>query len=77
MQTLSFSQEAFDYIGSSKMVYDMERKEFVIDLNNVHSMLEIGQVQTHPHTPHGQKHIWSFMQWLQMFMRVMSVVYVS
>ncbi|XP_048019612.1 LOW QUALITY PROTEIN: nicastrin [Megalobrama amblycephala] len=39
-----FQGEAFDYIGSSKMVYDMERKEFVIDLNNVHSMLEIGQV---------------------------------
>lgn len=60
--SLSLSQEAFDYIGSSKMVYDMERKEFVIDLNNVHSMLEIGQVQTHPHTPNGQKHIRSFMQ---------------
>ncbi|XP_077086613.1 nicastrin [Siphateles boraxobius] len=39
-----FQGEAFDYIGSSKMVYDMERKEFVIDLDNVHSMLEIGQV---------------------------------
>uniref|UniRef100_A0A672RFU4 Nicastrin n=1 Tax=Sinocyclocheilus grahami TaxID=75366 RepID=A0A672RFU4_SINGR len=39
-----FQGEAFDYIGSSKMVYDMERNDFVIDLNNVHSMLEIGQV---------------------------------
>ncbi|XP_051557452.1 nicastrin isoform X1 [Myxocyprinus asiaticus] len=39
-----FQGEAFDYIGSSKMVYDMEKQEFVIDLNNVHSMLEIGQV---------------------------------
>ncbi|XP_067309021.1 nicastrin [Pseudorasbora parva] len=39
-----FQGEAFDYIGSSKMVFDMERKEFVIDLDNVHSMLEIGQV---------------------------------
>ncbi|CAM4585913.1 unnamed protein product [Leuciscus chuanchicus] len=39
-----FQGEAFDYIGSSKMVYDMERNEFVIDLDNVHSMLEIGQV---------------------------------
>uniref|UniRef100_A0A672T7P4 Nicastrin n=1 Tax=Sinocyclocheilus grahami TaxID=75366 RepID=A0A672T7P4_SINGR len=39
-----FQGEAFDYIGSSKMVYDMEKNDFVIDLNNVHSMLEIGQV---------------------------------
>ncbi|XP_016320246.1 nicastrin, partial [Sinocyclocheilus anshuiensis] len=42
-----FQGEAFDYIGSSKMVYDMERNDFVIDLNNVHSMLEIGQVGLH------------------------------
>ncbi len=28
------------------MVYDMEKNDFVIDLNNVHSMLEIGQVWT-------------------------------
>uniref|UniRef100_A0A8C1QJH3 Nicastrin n=1 Tax=Cyprinus carpio TaxID=7962 RepID=A0A8C1QJH3_CYPCA len=39
-----FQGEAFDYIGSSKMVYDMEKNDFVIDMNNVHSMLEIGQV---------------------------------
>ncbi|XP_057188959.1 nicastrin isoform X1 [Triplophysa rosa] len=39
-----FQGEAFDYIGSSKMVFDMQRNEFVMDLNNVHSMLEIGQV---------------------------------
>ncbi|XP_043079546.1 nicastrin [Puntigrus tetrazona] len=39
-----FQGEAFDYIGSSKMVYDMEKNDFVIDLKNVHSMLEIGQV---------------------------------
>ncbi|KAL1281143.1 hypothetical protein QQF64_015743 [Cirrhinus molitorella] len=39
-----FQGEAFDYIGSSKMVYDMEKNDFVIDLNNVHSMLEIGQI---------------------------------
>ncbi|KTF88362.1 hypothetical protein cypCar_00043884, partial [Cyprinus carpio] len=38
-----FQGEAFDYIGSSKMVYDMEKNDFVIDMNNVHSMLEIGQ----------------------------------
>ncbi|RXN25321.1 nicastrin [Labeo rohita] len=39
-----FQGEAFDYIGSSKMVYDMEKNDFVINLNNVHSMLEIGQI---------------------------------
>ncbi|XP_039517052.1 nicastrin [Pimephales promelas] len=39
-----FQGEAFDYIGSSRMVYDMQRGEFVIDFDNVHSMLEIGQV---------------------------------
>uniref|UniRef100_A0A8C2IX77 Nicastrin n=1 Tax=Cyprinus carpio TaxID=7962 RepID=A0A8C2IX77_CYPCA len=39
-----FQGEAFDYIGSSKMVYDMEKNDFVIDLKNVHSILEIGQV---------------------------------
>ncbi|XP_056125579.1 LOW QUALITY PROTEIN: nicastrin [Rhinichthys klamathensis goyatoka] len=39
-----FQGEAFDYIGSSRMVYDMQRNEFVIDFDNVHSMLEIGQV---------------------------------
>lgn len=37
-------QETFDYIGSSRMVYDMQNKEFVVDLDNVHSVLEIGQV---------------------------------
>ncbi|XP_066508337.1 nicastrin-like [Hoplias malabaricus] len=39
-----FQGEAFDYIGSSRMVYDMEKEKFVIDLDNVHSMMEIGQV---------------------------------
>lgn len=39
-----FQGEAFDYIGSSRMVFDMERNQFVMDLDNVHSMLEIGQV---------------------------------
>uniref|UniRef100_A0AAQ4QN70 Nicastrin n=1 Tax=Gasterosteus aculeatus aculeatus TaxID=481459 RepID=A0AAQ4QN70_GASAC len=37
-------QETFDYIGSSRMVYDMEKKHFVVDLDNIHSLLEIGQV---------------------------------
>lgn len=26
------------------MVYDMERNQFVVDLDNVHSFLEVGQV---------------------------------
>ncbi|KAL2096866.1 hypothetical protein ACEWY4_006073 [Coilia grayii] len=39
-----FQGEAFDYIGSSRMVYDMENNNFLIDLENVHSVLEIGQV---------------------------------
>uniref|UniRef100_A0A3Q3XPZ1 Nicastrin n=1 Tax=Mola mola TaxID=94237 RepID=A0A3Q3XPZ1_MOLML len=36
--------ETFDYIGSSRMVYDMQNNQFAVDLNNVHSFLEIGQV---------------------------------
>ncbi|KAJ8272554.1 hypothetical protein GJAV_G00090570 [Gymnothorax javanicus] len=39
-----FQGEAFDYIGSSRMVYDMEKGKFVIDLENIHSILEVGQV---------------------------------
>ncbi|XP_041698778.1 nicastrin [Coregonus clupeaformis] len=39
-----FQGEVFDYIGSSRMVYDMKNDKFVIDLDNVHSILEIGQV---------------------------------
>ncbi|XP_062337530.1 nicastrin [Osmerus eperlanus] len=39
-----FQGEAFDYIGSSRMVYDMENNKFVIDLDNIHSILEVGQV---------------------------------
>ncbi|KAG5285800.1 hypothetical protein AALO_G00007580 [Alosa alosa] len=39
-----FQGETFDYIGSSKMVYDMDNNNFVIDMENVHSVLEIGQV---------------------------------
>ncbi|XP_038860142.1 nicastrin-like [Salvelinus namaycush] len=39
-----FNGEVFDYIGSSRMVYDMKNNKFVIDLDNVHSILEIGQV---------------------------------
>ncbi|TRY94117.1 hypothetical protein DNTS_031629 [Danionella cerebrum] len=39
-----FQGEAFDYIGSSRMVFDMEQKKFAIDMDNVHGVLEIGQV---------------------------------
>uniref|UniRef100_A0A8C7GWD8 Nicastrin n=1 Tax=Oncorhynchus kisutch TaxID=8019 RepID=A0A8C7GWD8_ONCKI len=42
-----FQGETFDYIGSSRMVYDMENGKFVIDLDNIHSVLEIGQVALH------------------------------
>ncbi|KAM9790169.1 nicastrin [Syngnathus typhle] len=39
-----FQGETFDYIGSSRMVYDMVNKQFAVDLDNVHSVLEVGQV---------------------------------
>ncbi|CAL8343184.1 unnamed protein product [Merluccius merluccius] len=42
-----FQGETFDYIGSSRMVYDMEKDNFAIDLDNIHSLLEIGQVGLH------------------------------
>lgn len=41
-------QETFDYIGSSRMVYDMQNSQFAVDLDNVHSVLEIGQVGVVP-----------------------------
>ncbi|KAK7944326.1 hypothetical protein WMY93_000054 [Mugilogobius chulae] len=43
-----FEGETFDYIGSSKMVYDMENEQFALDLDNVHSVLEVGQVGIRP-----------------------------
>lgn len=39
-----FQGETFDYIGSSRMVYDMQNNQFTVDLDNVHSVLEVGQV---------------------------------
>uniref|UniRef100_A0A8C2ZK33 Nicastrin n=1 Tax=Cyclopterus lumpus TaxID=8103 RepID=A0A8C2ZK33_CYCLU len=39
-----FHGETFDYIGSSRMVYDMEKNNFAVDLDNIHSVLEVGQV---------------------------------
>ncbi|XP_026230478.1 nicastrin [Anabas testudineus] len=45
-----FQGETFDYIGSSRMVYDMEKNQFAVDLDNVHSVLEIGQVGLRPNS---------------------------
>nr|XP_008121550.1 PREDICTED: nicastrin [Anolis carolinensis] len=39
-----FQGETFDYIGSSRMVYDMQNGKFPIKLDNIHSFLEISQV---------------------------------
>ncbi|XP_044305125.1 nicastrin isoform X1 [Varanus komodoensis] len=39
-----FQGETFDYIGSSRMVYDMQNGKFPIKLDNIHSFLELGQV---------------------------------
>lgn len=37
-------QETFDYIGSSRMVYDMEKGKFPVQLENIDSFVELGQV---------------------------------
>ncbi|KAM3918891.1 nicastrin isoform 2-T2 [Leptodactylus fuscus] len=39
-----FQGEVFDYIGSSRMVYDMEKGRFPVRLNNIHSFVELSQV---------------------------------
>uniref|UniRef100_H3AMW0 Nicastrin n=1 Tax=Latimeria chalumnae TaxID=7897 RepID=H3AMW0_LATCH len=39
-----FQGETFDYIGSSRMVYDMEQGKFVLNLDNIDSFLELSQV---------------------------------
>ncbi|KAM9294561.1 nicastrin [Gastrophryne carolinensis] len=39
-----FQGEVFDYIGSSRMVYDMQKGNFPVRLNNIHSFLELNQV---------------------------------
>lgn len=36
--------ETFDYIGSSRLVYDMKRGEFPLTLDNIHSFIELSQV---------------------------------
>uniref|UniRef100_A0A250YKV1 Nicastrin n=1 Tax=Castor canadensis TaxID=51338 RepID=A0A250YKV1_CASCN len=39
-----FQGETFDYIGSSRMVYDMEKGKFPVRLENIDSFVELGQV---------------------------------
>ncbi|XP_008946831.1 PREDICTED: nicastrin, partial [Merops nubicus] len=39
-----FQGETFDYIGSSRMVYDMEQDKFPLRLSNIHSFVELNQV---------------------------------
>uniref|UniRef100_A0A8B9BTK5 Nicastrin n=1 Tax=Anser brachyrhynchus TaxID=132585 RepID=A0A8B9BTK5_9AVES len=39
-----FQGETFDYIGSSRMVYDMEKDKFPLRLDNIHSFVELNQV---------------------------------
>ncbi|XP_030043328.1 nicastrin isoform X2 [Microcaecilia unicolor] len=39
-----FQGEAFDYIGSSRMVYDMKHDKFPIKLENIYAFIELNQV---------------------------------
>ncbi|XP_042295200.1 nicastrin [Sceloporus undulatus] len=39
-----FQGETFDYIGSSRMVYDMQNEKFPVSLDSIHSFLELSQV---------------------------------
>ncbi|XP_063001968.1 nicastrin [Elgaria multicarinata webbii] len=39
-----FQGETFDYIGSSRMVYDMQNDKFPVQLDSIHSFLELSQV---------------------------------
>ncbi|KAJ7307547.1 hypothetical protein JRQ81_009572 [Phrynocephalus forsythii] len=39
-----FQGETFDYIGSSRMVYDMQNEKFHFKLDSIHSFLELSQV---------------------------------
>nr|XP_012420506.1 PREDICTED: nicastrin isoform X2 [Odobenus rosmarus divergens] len=43
-ETKVIKQETFDYIGSSRMVYDMEKGKFPVQLENIESFVELGQV---------------------------------
>lgn len=42
---ITMLQETFDYIGSSRMVYDMEKDKFPLRLENIHSFVELNQVR--------------------------------
>ena len=44
-------QEAFDYIGSSRMVYNMQRGDFTFDLDDIEMFVEIGQIGLHKDVP--------------------------
>ncbi|KAL9822983.1 LOW QUALITY PROTEIN: nicastrin [Geothlypis trichas] len=39
-----FQGETFDYIGSSRLVFDMEQEKFPVLLDNIGAFLELGQV---------------------------------
>ncbi|XP_041324556.1 nicastrin [Pyrgilauda ruficollis] len=39
-----FQGETFDYIGSSRLVFDMEQEKFPLRLENIAAFLELGQV---------------------------------
>ncbi|XP_063032370.1 nicastrin isoform X2 [Melospiza melodia melodia] len=39
-----FQGESFDYIGSSRLVFDMEQEKFPLRLENIGAFLELGQV---------------------------------
>ncbi|NXB45608.1 NICA protein, partial [Leucopsar rothschildi] len=39
-----FQGETFDYIGSSRLVFDMEQEKFPLRLENIGAFLELGQV---------------------------------
>ncbi|XP_048212575.1 nicastrin [Perognathus longimembris pacificus] len=43
-----FQGETFDYIGSSRMVYDMEKGKFPVRLENIDYFVELGQVALRP-----------------------------
>lgn len=40
-------QEAFDYIGSSRMAYDMNKGKMNFTVDNIEMFIEIGQIGLH------------------------------
>ncbi|GCC45856.1 hypothetical protein chiPu_0030220, partial [Chiloscyllium punctatum] len=53
---LFFQGETFDYIGSSKVVYDMKNGNFPIRLGNIDAYLEMNQVRGVGHWLQAQGH---------------------